>query len=87
MKYNDINDVETEIKMNDYVVNEVKPKKSLRAPGFNFKRKSGRKLSLNRDLLIVPLLMLTAVSLGFMIAQIAQLAGLSAATGILSFIS
>lgn len=82
MKYNDLSDVETEITRNDYVTYDVKPRHSPK--GFANRLKSKKLLQNKSNLFVIPLLVLTAVSLGFLIAQLAEMAALSAASSILS---
>ncbi len=82
MKYNDLSDVETEITRNDYVTYDVKPRRNTR---LSFDRLKKLSLPKNKsNLIAIPLFVLTVVSLGFLIAQLAEMAALSAATSILS---
>lgn len=82
MKYEDIDNVENQIINNDYVSYDVKPARKSR----QFFEKI--KVSFNKEgtgsLLILPLMALTAISLGFLIAQIAKYASIAALTSILT---
>lgn len=82
MKYEDIDNVENQIINNDYVSYDVKPARKSRQ---FFEKIKG---SLNKEgtgsLLILPLMALTAISLGFLIAQIAKYASIAALTSILT---
>ena len=82
MKYEDIDNVENQIINNDYVSYDVKPARKSRQ---FFEKIKG---SFNKEgtgiLLILPLMALTAISLGFLIAQIAKYASIAALTSILT---
>lgn len=82
MKYEDIDNVENQIINNDYVSYDVKPARKSRQ---FFEKITG---SFNKEgtgsLLILPLMALTAISLGFLIAQIAKYASIAALTSILT---
>ena len=82
MKYEDIDNVENQIINNDYVSYDVKPARKSRQFFEKIKR------SFNKEgtgsLLILPLMALTAISLGFLIAQIAKYASIAALTSILT---
>ena len=82
MKYEDIDNVENQIINNDYVSYDVKPARKSRQffekiRGSFYKEATG-------SLLILPLMALTAISLGFLIAQIAKYASIAALTSILT---
>ena len=78
MKYEDIDNVENQIINNDYVSYDVKPARKSRQ-FFEKINKEG-----TGSLLILPLMALTAISLGFLIAQIAKYASIAALTSILT---
>lgn len=82
MKYEDIDNVENQIINNDYVSYDVKPARKSRQVFEKIKS------SFNKEgtgsLLILPLMALTAISLGFLIAQIAKYASIAALTSILT---
>ena len=82
MKYEDIDNVENQIINNDYVSYDVKPARKSRQVFEKIKS------SFNKEgtgsLLILPLMALTAISLGFLIAQIAKYASIAALTSILA---
>ena len=82
MKYEDMENIENQIINNDYVSYDVSPRRSAR--GLKNKRASLFRRDKAADLLIIPVMVLTAVSLGFLIAQIAKYASLSAITSILT---
>lgn len=82
MKYEDIDNVENQIINNDYVSYDVKPARKSRQ--FFEKIKGSFKKEGTGSLLILPLMALTAISLGFLIAQIAKYASIAALTSILT---
>lgn len=82
MKYEDIDNVENQIINNDYVSYDVKPARKTRQ--LFEKIKSSFNKESTGGLLILPLMALTAISLGFLIAQIAKYASISALTSILT---
>lgn len=82
MKYEDIDNVENQIINNDYVSYDVKPARKSRQ--FFEKIKSSFNKEGAGSLLILPLMALTAISLGFLIAQIAKYASIAALTSILT---
>ena len=79
MKYEDIDNVENQIINNDYVSYDVKPARKSRQ--FFEKIKGSFNKEGTGSLLILPL---TAISLGFLIAQIAKYASIAALTSILT---
>lgn len=82
MKYEDIDNLDNRIINNDYVSYDVKP---ARRPKELLKKiKSVFDKDGSGNLLILPLMALTAISLGFLIAQVAKYASLSALTSILT---
>ena len=82
MKYEDIDNVENQIINNDYVSYDVKPARKSRQ--FFEKIKGSFNQEGTGSLLILPLMALTAISLGFLIAQIAKYASIAALTSILT---
>lgn len=82
MKYEDIDNVENQIINNDYVSYDVKPARKSRQ--FFEKIKDSFNKEGAGSLLILPLMALTAISLGFLIAQIAKYASIAALTSILT---
>ncbi len=82
MKYEDIDNVENQIINNDYVSYDVKPARKSRQ--FFEKIKGSFSKESTGSLLILPLMALTAISLGFLIAQIAKYASIAALTSILT---
>ena len=82
MKYEDIDNVENQIINNDYVSYDVKPARKSRQ--FFEKIKGSFNKEGTASLLILPLMALTAISLGFLIAQIAKYASIAALTSILT---
>lgn len=82
MKYEDIDNVENQIINNDYVSYDVKPARKSRQ--FFEKIKGSFNKECTGSLLILPLMALTAISLGFLIAQIAKYASIAALTSILT---
>ena len=82
MKYEDIDNVENQIINNDYVSYDVKPARKSRQ--FFEKIKGSFNKEGTGSLIIPPLLPLTAISLGFLIAQIAKYASIAALTSILT---
>ncbi len=82
MKYEDIDNVENQIINNDYVSYDVKPARKSRQ--FFEKIKGSFNKEDTGSLLILPLMALTAISLGFLIAQIAKYASIAALTSILT---
>lgn len=82
MKYEDIDNVENQIINNDYVSYDVKPARKSRQ--FFEKIKGSFNKEGTVSLLILPLMALTAISLGFLIAQIAKYASIAALTSILT---
>ena len=80
MKYEDIDNVENQIINNDYVSYDVKPARKSRQ---FFEKIKG---SFNKEGTgsFLPLMALTAISLGFLIAQIAKYASIAALTSILT---
>lgn len=82
MKYEDIDNVENQIINNDYVSYDVKPARKSRQ--FFEKIKGSFNKESTGSLLILPLMALTAISLGFLIAQIAKFASIAALTSILT---
>ncbi|MDY4935050.1 MAG: hypothetical protein SO102_06165 [Eubacteriales bacterium] len=82
MKYEDIDNVENQIINNDYVSYDVKPARKSRQ--FFEKLKGSFNKEGTGNLLILPLMALTAISLGFLIAQIAKYASIAALTSILT---
>ncbi len=82
MKYEDIDNVENQIINNDYVSYDVKPARKSRQ--FFEKIKGSFNKEGTSSLLILPLMALTAISLGFLIAQIAKYASIAALTSILT---
>lgn len=82
MKYEDIDNVENQIINNDYVSYDVKPARKSRQ--FFEKIKGSFNTEGTGSLLILPLMALTAISLGFLIAQIAKYASIAALTSILT---
>lgn len=82
MKYEDIDNVENQIINNDYVSYDVKPARKSRQ--FFEKIKGSFNKEGTCSLLILPLMALTAISLGFLIAQIAKYASIAALTSILT---
>lgn len=82
MKYEDIDNVENQIINNDYVSYDVKPARKSRQ--FFEKIKASFNKEGTGSLLILPLMALTAISLGFLIAQIAKYASIAALTSILT---
>lgn len=82
MKYEDIDNVENQIINNDYVSYDVKPARKSRQ--FFEKIKGSFHKESTGSLLILPLMALTAISLGFLIAQIAKYASIAALTSILT---
>lgn len=82
MKYEDIDNVENQIINNDYVSYDVKPARKSRQ--FFEKIKGSFNKEATGSLLILPLMALTAISLGFLIAQIAKYASIAALTSILT---
>ena len=82
MKYEDIDNVENQIINNDYVSYDVKPARKSRQ--FFEKIKCSFNKEGSGSLLILPLMALTAISLGFLIAQIAKYASIAALTSILT---
>lgn len=82
MKYEDIDNVENQIINNDYVSYDVKPARKSRQ--FFEKIKGSFNKEGTGGLLILPLMALTAISLGFLIAQIAKYASIAALTSILT---
>lgn len=82
MKYEDIDNVENQIINNDYVSYDVKPARKSRQ--FFEKIKGSFNKEGTDSLLILPLMALTAISLGFLIAQIAKYASIAALTSILT---
>ena len=94
MKYEDIDNVENQIINNDYVSYDVKPARKSRQffekikGSFN-KEGTGSLLilplmAITCGFFTVPLMALTAISLGFLIAQIAKYASIAALTSILT---
>lgn len=82
MKYEDIDNVENQIINNDYVSYDVKPARKSRKLFEKIKGAFNKENS--GSLLILPLMALTAISLGFLIAQVAKYASISALTSILT---
>lgn len=82
MKYEDIDNVENQIINNDYVSYDVKLARKSRQ--FFEKIKDSFNKEGTGSLLILPLMALTAISLGFLIAQIAKYASIAALTSILT---
>ena len=82
MKYEDIDNVENQIINNDYVSYDVKPARKSRQ--FFEKIKGAFNKEGTGSLLTLPLMALTAISLGFLIAQIARYASIAALTSILT---
>lgn len=82
MKYEDIDNVENQIINNDYVSYDVKPARKSRQ--FFEKIKGSSNKEGTGSLLILPLMALTAISIGFLIAQIAKYASIAALTSILT---
>ena len=82
MKYEDIDNVENQIINNDYVSYDVKPARKSRQ--FFEKIKGSFNKEGTGSLPILPLMALTAISLGFLIAQIAKYASIAALTSILT---
>lgn len=82
MKYDDIDNLESQISNNDYVSYDVKP--AGRHREFLRKIKDYFAKENSGSLLILPLMALTAISLGFLIAQIAKYASIASLTSILT---
>lgn len=82
MKYNDLSSVDAEITKNDYVTFDVKQKRS----GRNiFGKLKDIKLPQKKStLLMIPLFIVTVISLGFLIAQLAEYVALTAVANALS---
>ncbi|MEG1612869.1 MAG: hypothetical protein RR357_01750 [Clostridia bacterium] len=79
MKYDDIKLINSEVSMNDYVVSDIRPKRSLKTliPKFSLDK---------MDMFIYPIVLGTVVSLGFLIAQVAKLVSLSSSVAIIGSI-
>ncbi len=82
MKYEDIDNVKNQIINNDYVSYDVKPARKTRQLFEKIKSVSDKENP--GSLLILPLMALTAISLGFLIAQIAKYASIVSLTSILT---
>lgn len=90
MKYDEIKLVESTVSLNDYVVSDVKPRKSALSSKLRRKQKSGkisRPLSLDAfDIALIPVVICAAISLGFLIVQVVKVLGIDNANAFLSMI-